>query len=112
MMFHRRSETVTLWDRVASGEDSLGNEVYARLPIEVPGVLVAIGSQKDADESMRPEGASVAYTLYFPSGSVDVSGTSEIDVRGRRCKVVGIPDRWNCPEKDYDMVVEVSYGEG
>lgn len=106
------TETVTVIRYEESGSDDLGAPVMAESGRDaVPGVLVAIGSQRNASDDNRPDGIVIAYTLYFPEEYVgDVVGCDVI-VRGHKCAVVGNADRWMSPNR-WNMACEVSYVEG
>ena len=109
------SETVTVYTVSQVGYDELGAPVFAEddPPKSVGGVLVVPGSQGEPNAQNRPDGAVIAYTLYFPKEFTgDVDGL-EVGVRGRRCRVVGHPDRYRVPGfMDYNMKCEVSHVEG
>lgn len=61
-----RGETVTLVERVKSGVDPGGDAIWTATETPVENVLVADGDQEDLTGSTRPDGITVAKTLYFP----------------------------------------------
>lgn len=106
-------ETVTIVSFASESVDALGMPVKSETEQDVDGVLVAIGSQKDATAANRPEGVSVTYTLYFPKTFTGDLRGCDVIVRGHRCHVIGNPDRWASPKSNpYNMVCEVGDVEG
>jgi aminopeptidase-like protein len=61
-----RGEKVTLVERVKSGVDPGGDAVWATTKTPVDNVLVADGDQDNLTGPTRPDGVTVAKTLYFP----------------------------------------------
>ena len=61
-----RGETVTLVEKVKTGVDPGGDAVWATTETPVDNVLVADGAQDNLSGSTRPDGITVAKTLYFP----------------------------------------------
>lgn len=79
--------------------DELGSPIATERRETVQNVLVCPGATVDAVESMRPDGVTVAYTLAFPKPyAADLRG-AEVEIRGRRYRVVGDPQPCveNCP---------------
>ena len=109
-----RGETVTVLAPIAAGEDDLGNAVLEWEQSEVRDVLVAPGASADAIASTRPDGVTVEYTLHFPKTFAGALRGCDVIVRGKRCRVVGSPDRYtesNCPTR-WNMSCEVKRVEG
>lgn len=103
-------ETVYVEDRVRVGENDYKEPVYEVSERAVSDVLIAAGPTSDLADPNRPEGASVAYTLYFPK-------TFDESLRGRRVKVygewfdvIGDPRPWRNPSTptDWWLAAEVS----
>lgn len=94
--------------------DELGEPVFSEPTRDVVcGVVVCPGPTSDLDAT-RPEGVSVAFSVFFPKGfTADLRGCSVV-VRGVPCEVVGWPQRYadeHAPG-DLNMVVEVVAVDG
>lgn len=103
-------ETVTVQRRTKTGENAHGQAIYEWADEEVEDVLVAPGPRADVAESGRPDGVTVAWSLYWPK-------TYTASLRGARvllqhddkpCLIVGdprpypdapTPTRWNRPSE-------------
>lgn len=109
-------ETVYIEDKVKTGENDYKEPIYETAERPVSGVLIAVGSTSDLADSNRPEGVSVAYTLYFPK-TFDASESlrgKRIKVYGDWYEVIGDPKPWLNPmtPTDWNRVVEVSATHG
>lgn len=97
--------TATVRTPVRGSRDAMGIEAVTWASTDVPGCLWAPGATSDLSDSTRPDGHSVTSTLHVPkSCALDLEG-AEVDVAGRRWRVVGAPMRvpadtcpgpWNC----------------
>lgn len=70
------TQTVRVWTREQQGTDPMGDPIYVWTHVDVPGVLVRVGSGTDLERGdslsdLRPDGVRVRYTLAFPK---DYSG--------------------------------------
>lgn len=73
-------------------KDDYGNAVKNLLnPIRVSDVLIAPGDTTDDREDGRPNGITIAYTLYFPKSSNMKLRGAEIVIDGEAFEVVGDP---------------------
>ncbi len=94
--------------------DELGESIIGEPSREeVGGVVVCPGPTSDLDAT-RPDGARVAFSVFFPKGySADLRGCSVV-VRGVTCEVVGWPQRYadeHAPG-ELNMVAEVVAVDG
>lgn len=100
-----KGETVVIEKRTDTGvSDPYGKPLYRNDTVAVGDVLVSPGATDDVIDSNRPDGVSVAFTLYFPKTfDADLTGAN-IRVRGEKFGVVGsprpyavetTPTRWN-----------------
>lgn len=102
-----KGETVVVHRREQTGVDPGNNPIYESTETEVEDVIVAPGPRSDVEESTRPDGIEVSWTLHFPKSWTDSLRGAEISVRGGpRSPVVGdprpytnanTPGRWNRP---------------
>ncbi len=93
--------------------DELGSPTVTERRETVRNVLVCPGATADAVESMRPDGVAVTYTLAFPKPyDADLRG-AEVEIRGRRYRVIGDPRPCveNCPTAWW-LRVEVERHDG
>lgn len=78
----------------------------------VGNVLVAQGDPAATGGDNRPDGAYVSFTLYMPADwDGDVSG-GLVEVRGRKCRVVGEPTSWPDSPTDWRWVVRAEATDG
>lgn len=108
-------ETVTVERRQEVGRDPGNNPLWEWVPETVDGVLVAPGSRTDVEDSTRPDGVEVKFTLHFPKGYPETLANARISVRGRKpMTVVGDPSHYteaNTPG-EWSMPVEIGTVEG
>lgn len=109
-----QGETVYIEDKVKTGENDYKEPVYEVAERAVSGVLIAVGSTSDLADSNRPEGVSVAYTLYFPKTFGESLRGKRVKVYGEWFDVIGDPRPWITPPPPtgWHMVVEVSATHG
>lgn len=108
-----RGETVTVLRPTRAGKDALGMPVEGE-PVEtaVGNVLVKPGTAAVPGGDNRPDGVTVAYTLYFPDTYTGELDGCDVVVRGRKCRVVGHPDRYDPHPTAWNMECEVQRVEG
>lgn len=107
-------ETVVVTNRTETGRDEFNNPVFTDVEEPVDNVLVAPGAAADVVDTVRPEGAEVNYTLYFPKTFTAKLECEKVQVRGEWLDVIGHPDRYSddvCPT-DWNMVVTVGVIHG
>lgn len=100
-------ESVVIHRRIETGTDEGNNPIYAWDEQVVEDVVVAPGPRTDVDDSNRPEGVQVSWTLHFPKMFAGTLRGCEIAVRGGPpAPVIGdpkpytldnTPGRWNMP---------------
>lgn len=101
-----RGEKVTLIRRVETGDtDPAGAPVTTPVEEQIDDVLVAPGAQANATDATRPDGVTVAYTLYLPRAWAYHSlRGSLVRIDGHEYEVIGdprpydgglTPTRWN-----------------
>ena len=107
-------ERVRVEYREQVGADSLNSPIYEYTYEEIDNVMIAPGPRSDIQDSTRPEGVLVRYTLYFPKTfSRDLEGL-RVSVRGEWLDVIGHPDFYTdsvTPTK-WHLVVEVKTSHG
>lgn len=108
-----RGQDVEVIHRVDGEPDELGAPTVTERRETVRNVLVCPGATADVVESMRPDGVVVAYTLAFPKPyDADLRG-AEVEIRGKRYRVIGDPRPCvgNCPTAWW-LRVEVERHDG
>lgn len=108
------TQPVTVSRPVAGGTDAHGNATTTTETETVAGVLCVPGATSDLGEE-RPDGVTVAYTLFFPKGCAwDLRGATVDIGDGDSYRVAGDPVRW--PEDavpgPFSTVAGVSRVEG
>lgn len=109
-----RGEEVTVRLKVKDGQDALNNAVWKDQDVTVSNVLVAPGTSGNINDSTRPDGVQIKYTLYFPKTFDMRIDNAQVKVRDEWLYVVGAPrhyDKVNCPTKWW-MVAEVGGSHG
>lgn len=102
-------ETVVIEHFKETGEDPYGKPIRETFESAVSNVLVAPGATRNVIESNRADGASVAYTLYFPNTFTGSLEGKRVKVRGEWFGVVGSPRSYH-PDTTptaWNLVVEV-----
>lgn len=98
-----RGITVTLINRVQTGEDPLGAPVYEEVPEEIENVLVAPASAQDVLDSTQLYGRKAVYTLGIPKGDAHQWENRHVEFFGERWHVFGIP------QKGIDALIPLSW---
>lgn len=102
---------VYIENKVQTGEDAHGNPIYEdATPRMVENVLIAVGATSNINDSNRPNGASVAYTLYFPKTFNESLRGKRIRVGGDWFDVIGDPRPWTNPAPPTPWHMEVEVG--
>lgn len=108
------TQSVTVTRPVEGGTDAHGNATHATESEVVDGVLCVPGATSDLGED-RPDGVTVAYTLFFPKGRAwDLRGASVDLGDGETYRVEGDPVRWpdDAVPGPFSTTVGVSRVEG
>lgn len=96
--------TVTLWDRVQTGTDSLRHPVYEEVPTEVQNVLVSPTTSSEIVESLNLYGKKAVYVIGIPKGDTHEWENRKISFFGQDFQSIGfvtegieanIPLEWN-----------------
>lgn len=99
-----RGITVTLYERIQNGMDSLGNPTWTETPVEVDDVLIGEPSTEEITSSISLYGKKAVYTLGIPKGDTHTWENARVDFFGQKFRVFGhvtqgieamIPLRWN-----------------
>lgn len=108
-------ETVVIHRRTQSGTNGHGQPVYTWSTEGVENVLVAPGSAADVTENARPDGTTIAWTLYFPKTFTGPLRGAKVSVRGEApAAVVGDPKpyRLEATPTEWNMTVELERTDG
>ena len=99
-----RGITVTLWQKMQTGEDPFGDPVYEDMPVRVENVLVAPASGDDIVEQLQLYGKHAVYTLGIPKGDTHDWRDAKVSFFGQDFRTFGppmqgiddlIPLQWN-----------------
>lgn len=82
---------VTLIDKVATGTDPFGHQVYADKEVIIDNVLVAPTAAADVVSQLNLTGKKAVYTLAIPKGDTHEWEDKEVRFFGQRWRVFGIP---------------------
>lgn len=83
--------TITLVDRVQTGEDDFGAIIYDDVEISVDNVLVSPTSSEDIVNQMSLTGKKAVYTLAIPKGDTNDWEDKEVLFFGQRWRTFGVP---------------------
>lgn len=83
--------TITLVDRVQTGEDDFGAIIYDDVEISVDNVLVSPTSSDDIVNQMSLTGKKAVYTLAIPKGDTNDWEDKEVLFFGQRWRTFGVP---------------------
>lgn len=83
--------TITLVDRVQTGEDDFGAIIYDDVEISVDNVLVAPTSTDDIVNQMSLTGKKAVYTLAIPKGDTHDWEDKEVKFFNQRWRTFGVP---------------------
>lgn len=83
--------TITLINRVQTGEDDFGAIIYDDIEISVNNVLVAPTSSDDIVNQMSLTGKKAVYTLAIPKGDTHDWEDKEVKFFNQRWQTFGVP---------------------
>lgn len=95
---------VVLYDRVLTGHDQMGRELYEEEPVLIENVLVAPVSSNDVTDRTDLSGKKAVYTLAIPKGDTHIWEDRTVEFFGMKWQTVGfstmgidslIPLDWN-----------------
>lgn len=82
-------ETVTLWEKIKTGTDGFGADVFEETPVEVKNVLIQPGSSQDIVNNTNLNGKKVQYTLHIPKGDSHDWTDKRVTLRGVDFHTIG-----------------------
>lgn len=83
--------TITLINKVKTGEDPFGKAIYKDVEIDVENVLIAPTLSDDVINQLSLTGKKAIYTLAIPKGDTHIWKDQEVRFFGKRWKVFGEP---------------------
>lgn len=83
--------TITLVDKIQTGEDDFGAIIYDDVEISVDNVLVAPTSTDDIVNQMSLTGKKAVYTLAIPKGDTHDWEDKEVEFFNQRWRTFGVP---------------------
>lgn len=109
-----KGDTVIVEAKVKTGKDAHENPVYETVETTVGGVLIAPGPTTDLPDSNRPEGVTVAYSIYWPKTFNESLRGKRVKINGGWYDVIGDPKPWEYPPPPtgWHMVSEVTATHG
>lgn len=110
-----QGETVVVRRRTQNGVNTHNQPTYTWQDEPVENVLVAPGAAADVAENARPNGTTIAWSLYFPATYSGALRGAQVSVRGEPpAKVVGDPKPFPAGETptEWNMTVELERTDG
>lgn len=86
-----RGITVTLINKLKTGEDPFGAPIVEDVEIEVDNVLVTPTSSDDVVNQLSIDGKKAVYTLAIPKGDNNNWENAEVIFFGERWRTFGLP---------------------
>lgn len=83
--------TVTLIDKVKTGEDDFGAPMYDDVEVPIDNVLIEPTSATDVISELSLTGKTAVYTLAIPKGDAHLWEDKEVRFFDQRWHVFGIP---------------------
>lgn len=87
--------TITLYNKVKTGEDGFGRPVYTESPITVENVLIGEPSGQEIIDTLNLTGKRAAYTLGIPKGDTHTWTDRRVelpsDFPAGKYRVIGMP---------------------
>lgn len=85
--------TVTLINKIQTGNDPFGHPIYAERRTSVNNVLVSPISSAEILDALNLTGKKVVYNLAVPKGDKNTWKDQKVEFFGRTWQVVGFPKR-------------------
>lgn len=101
-----KTESVKLISKVKSGTDGFGMPTYTESEIDVLGVLVETLSSQDIVNDTDLSGKTMAYDLHIPKGDTHTWEHTDVYVRNRKCRTVGLVREWSNPPLDWNKSIK------
>ena len=86
-----RGITVTLYERMKTGDDAFGAPVYTEIPVQVENVLVTPTSTADVVNDLQLYGKRAEYERCLPKGDAHIWDGCRVDFFGQSWRVFGPP---------------------
>lgn len=83
--------TITLVDKVKTGEDPFGKPIYEDAEIPIDNVLISPTSSDDVVNQQSLTGRKAVYTLAIPKGDAHNWENKEVKFFNQRWRTFGIP---------------------
>lgn len=84
---------VILHERVSSGFDELGEELFTDTTKTINNVLVVPASSEDIINELSLSGKHIVYQLGIPKGNNDNWTNAIVEFYGEKFRTIGIPDQ-------------------
>lgn len=103
-----RGETVILIDKVKTGTDAFGADVYSETEITVNDVIIGTPSTDDVVSDLNIYGKQLLFVLGIPKGDTHNWKDKMVMIRGDKYRTYGfplvqteanVPGRWNAQVK-------------
>lgn len=88
-------KVVVIFKRTEDESDAFGAPIETEEYLTVENVLVAPTKPEDILASNRLNGSLAKYTLYFPKSFREELRGADVEIRGKRHRVIGDPDHYD-----------------
>ena len=86
--------SVTLYEKVQTGEDAFSAPIFEERPVVVDNVLVSPAGTGDLIGEMQLHGKRVQYELCIPKGDIHNWEDARVEFFGHVWKTVGFAQEW------------------
>lgn len=103
-----KGETVFLVEKLKTGTDPFGKDIFSETEIPVENVLIGSPSTEGAVDEMNINGKRIAYVLGIPKDDTHNWKDSVVRIRGEKFRTYGspltqtpenVPGKWNTQVK-------------
>lgn len=78
-------------DKVLTGKDGFGTEVFKEVPVDVENVLISPTSTDDITNQLNLTGKKAVYDLAIPKGDTHDWTNKEVQFFGKKWRTIGVP---------------------
>lgn len=86
-----KGTTVTLFERIKTGEDAFKHPIYKEEGTQISNILIAPASTNEIAETMNLTGKKAVYTIAIPKSDTHRWEDNRIEFFGESWRVIGFP---------------------
>lgn len=86
-----KGENIILIQKIKVGTDKFDVPIYDESEYKIENVLVCEPTTDDYTDTVIPDGKSLAYVLCIPKGDANTWEDTDVIIRGKKFRTVGMP---------------------